>query len=237
MRLIRPNVLLSSLSAVVADSPSGYWRMDDPTGPCSPPSAAGGAGSLTASDPCLAASGALLDSADASDGSIQFSGGYLSAANSSAVGFTGPFTLEAWINTDTVGQQGIVEKYDDPSGLNGYGLRLDSSNHLRGFVCNATAFGNCSDVTTTQTLAQHTWYLVDFVASGSTLKIYVNAAESASASQTQQPTAGSATMKVGAKGDDSTLTFRGKLDEVAIYPSALPATRITAHYTAAGYTE
>jgi hypothetical protein len=175
---------------------------------------------------------------DSGDAAQALSGGYFTAPNGSADAVTGAFTLEAWINTNTVGQQGIIEKYDDPGGSNGYGIRLNSSDHLFGFVCNATAHGNCSGVTTSTALATSTWYLVDFVATGSTETIYVNGTAVASATQTQAPTAGSATLKVGASGDadvdhvDPTHSFQGDLDEVAIYPSALSDTRIAAHYGA-----
>jgi hypothetical protein len=228
----------SYASVVEADSPSGYWRLDESSGSCSPASAAGAAGSLTATASCVSTAGALSDDADASDGAQALSGGYFTAPSSSADAFTGAFTLEAWVNTSDIAQQGIIEKYDDPSGSNGYGLRLNSSGHLVGLVCNASAAGNCSTVTTPTTLSTNTWYLVDFVANGSTGTIYVNGLPAASATQTQQPTAGSATLKIGAKGDadtdhaDPIASFHGSLDEVAIYPTALTATRIAAHYQA-----
>src|SRR5438067_3305504 len=69
---------------------------------------------------------------------------YVEIADAPEISLTGPFTIDAWINTNvnTGSQHAIVEKYDG-SGQNGYFFRLDESNHLVLGVCDGSG---CSAV-------------------------------------------------------------------------------------------
>ncbi len=148
---------------------------------------------------------------------------YVSVPDSSSVSLTGSFTLSAWINTksNTV-QQSIIEKYDTP-GYNGYILRILSSGKIAAYT--AGSAGNDS-VTGATTITTNTWNHVVAVYNGTQIMIYLNGILDGTTSTTRNPTDGSGTLKIGARGDDAATTFKGSIDDVKIYPYARTASQI-----------
>jgi hyaluronoglucosaminidase len=76
------------------------------------------------------------------------------------------------------------------------------------------------------------WHHVAAVHDGSQLTVYLDGARDASIATTISPASGTASIKLGARGDDAAQRLRGDLDEAAIYDRALSAEEIERHYLA-----
>lgn len=208
---------------VLADHPNGYWRLDDTDAD----SSGNGNNGADVDAVTRGAPGALAGSADTS---VTLNGGYVNVPNSPTVALHGQFTLEAWFRTTVSGQQqGIVERYDTPA-WNGELIRIDSDNHLYGYV--AASPGNSADVTSASTITPNVWHHVALTDDGTSLKLYLDGFLDASTATTQLPGAGSGDLRLGARGDDTALRLQGSLDEVAAYPSALSESALQGHYLA-----
>jgi Concanavalin A-like lectin/glucanases superfamily/Metallo-peptidase family M12B Reprolysin-like/Putative binding domain, N-terminal/Viral BACON domain len=153
---------------------------------------------------------------------------YMNVANSSSLNITGSLTVEAWIKSNNVGlaQQSIVERYNT-FGVNttdgGYALRL-SGNKLQFFVLKN---GNVFDmVESSTTINAGTWYHVAGVYDSSTtlLRLYIDGVSSVTPkASAYAPGSGTASTKIGARGDDAGIKFNGLIDEVRVTAAAVYA--------------
>jgi hypothetical protein len=208
---------------VMADHPSGYWRLDDTDADSS-----GNANNGTDVDAVThGVPGALAGSTDTA---VTLNGGYVNVPYSPTIALHGPFTLEAWFKTTVSGQQqGIVERYDTPA-WNGELIRIDADNHLYGYVAGSP--GASADVTSASTVTPNVWHHVALTDDGTSLTLYLDGFLDASTATTQLPGAGSGDLRLGARGDDTALRLQGSLDEVAEYSSALSESQLQQHYLA-----
>ncbi len=159
--------------------------------------------------------------------SFNGSGDYINVISSSSLSFTGNFTLEAWIKTNSnTTQQSIIEKYDNSS-LNGYLLRLTSSGTIM-----AGTMGTASNVLVTgnAVLSTNTWYHVAATYNGSNIYIYINGVLDKTGAATVNPGASTFSLKIGARGNDAGTTFNGLIDEVRISNAARTANEIAESY-------
>ena len=150
---------------------------------------------------------------------------YVEVPDSPSLSLTGPLTLEAKIrlNTNSV-QQAIIEKYDVP-GLNGYFLRIINGK-LYAAVCNPTLAGAQQPALGTTTVSTGDWHHVAAVYDGTTIKLYLDGVLDGSVNSSFAPTNGSASLKIGARGDDANTRLNGLIDEVRIYNRALSEAEI-----------
>jgi len=127
------------------------------------------------------------------------------------------YTLEAWANTTRSGDQTIA----DHGGAGALVLRADR------FCFRQTRTELCW----TSTPATGTWYHVagTWDAASGTARLYVDGVLRASRQATDQPS-GSSSFYVGY--GQTAPWFSGLLDDVALYPVALDAARVQAHYDA-----
>lgn len=206
---------------IADDRPAGYWRLGE-AGQATDSSGNGGTGAfrgtVTTGEP-----GAI---AGDPDGSVRLVDGYVEIPGSAAPAFDGPYTLEAWVKVTTSRQQGLIEKYDPP-GLHGYLLRTVEANKLVGMALDGPASGIATGTTT---VLPGPWRHVAAVFDGTTMTLYLDGRLEASAADAVAPTPGPASLKLGARGDDAAQRLVGWLDEVAVYPRALTADRLRAHY-------
>jgi hypothetical protein len=212
----------SYASLVGADRPVGFWPMDDTDGQVRDVSAHGNDavvhGSVRSGQP-----GPL---AGETSSSMSLDGGYLEVPDSSSLDFTGPYTLEAWVQPRDSGDQGVLEKYDAPA-RNGYLLRLGARNRPEAM--------NLSDTLSTtgpgdKPVLQWGWHHLVSVYDGSTLTTYLDGARLRSVPMGRIPTAGASSLKIGARGDDAGNRFGGLMADVAVYDHALTAAQVGAHY-------
>jgi len=149
--------------------------------------------------------------------------GYVSVPDSASLSVTGNFTLAAWINVPTNSrQQSIIEKYDFGS-VNGYALRLMSNGTLAGYTLDASSYTSLAGRTVVSTNA---WHLVTLTYDGANLRLYVDGALDNSGPDARNPTNGTNSLKIGARGDDAQTVLQGLIAEPRIYGRALPDAEI-----------
>ena len=213
-------------AAVLADAPSGYWRLGEVPGSTVAADSSGNArdGAVVGGAVDFGAPG-LISSVDTA---ASFTGGgYISVPAATAFAPAGAFSIEAWLKP--VGDDYIVEKYDVP-GSRGYALRI-TSGKLMLFVASASNAFVLSDAPVALGVTHHFVGTVDATGLGT---LYLDGVAVKSA-QVGLPSPGLSTntMQIGARGDDKCCHLTGVLDEVAFYDGqALPAARVAAHYAA-----
>jgi hypothetical protein len=212
--------------AVLVDGPSGYWRLGESSGSVAADESANTNLGVYANGVGLGQPGAISgdpDTAAAFDGTND----YLSAADTDSLDLTAGATLEAWVKRSKSGWQVIVGKPGNgQSRLESYGLWFDSGNFLRAYFGDRLTYGTISSTTPIDTAWHH------FVATydNATIKLYIDGALNKTQPSTVELTPNADALNIGRAGSDNTTFFGGLLDEVAIYPTALAASRITTHY-------
>jgi len=108
-------------------------------------------------------------------------------------------------------------------------ISITSGNKWRG-----TVFVGNTNITVTDTGTPSTtaWSHLVMTKAGSTLTLYVNGAAVATTTVAGIVNTSTGILAIGRTGGSSTDYFNGQIDEVAVYPIALPAARIYAHYAA-----
>jgi hypothetical protein len=166
-------------------------------------------------------SGALADgdTAMAFDGEI----GYLGSFN---VTLGQQVTVEAWLRTTRVGYGAVFSTRHQPPSAGDLQLGLDVAGRL-------TLFGATTTVASQQVMTDGAWHHVVATADGATQQaaLYVDGAPIATSLDPfiHAAMGASAPSRIG--GDPYTAPWEGRLDEVAIYPTALTPAQIAAHYT------
>ena len=170
-----------------------------------------------------------------------FSGTTASGAGTSA--FMPPldtFTVEAWFKTTSTTGGKIVGMGDSPtvpSTLVDRHVYMDNAGHVIFGVANTTKH----TISSPGTYKDGAWHLVVAELSSAGMVLYVDGVSVASNAST---TAGSELWGYWRIGGD-TLTgwpsqptgryFKGTIDEVALYPTALTAAQVAAHYNLSGH--
>ncbi|MDW5595774.1 LamG domain-containing protein [Conexibacter stalactiti] len=206
---------------VMADNPSAYFRLGESFGTTAVDTVGGAAGTYVGTfalgQPAVAPwSGGTAVRFDA------LTRGYVSVVDRAALDLGDTFTLEAWVRMSDVVLGGIVDKGDG-----GYILRTTESGRLllrrnnRGDVVTST-------VALTPGKAHH---VVATKAAG-VAKLYLDGVDVTGTvtNQTMQDTA--LPLNIGAADAGINNLLTGTIDEVALYKTALTATRVRAHYDA-----
>lgn len=218
---------------VLADSPAGFWPLDETSGTTAADLSGNGRdGTYTGSYSLGSAVGSLPG--------VDLTGGYVSipdnAAWSSSAGANGLLTVEAWVKFDTLAAQMNVV------------CKGAASNYEFDFrTGDATASAFLGQVyTSAGGVVMGPGQAADQVAAGIVLHLvftYDRAAQSLivykqgvalSSDSTASSTAsdGTAPLLIGERADGAGVTLDGQIGCVAIYPTALSAARIAAHYAA-----
>jgi Concanavalin A-like lectin/glucanases superfamily len=149
-----------------------------------------------------------------------------------ALDLTGDFTYEAWVRPDVVNiYQCILSKGQDTVGANaGYHFRISNTGKLELIKENISLL-----VTGTATLTAANWWHVAVTRAGNLYTCYVNGVAGGTATIATVINATNKAMQVG-RGTNDNGTFGspydGRIDEVAVYGTALSAARLLAHYDA-----
>lgn len=144
------------------------------------------------------------------------------------------FTLEAWINTESVTQtQIIICKRANGDKYSNYRLYLKyTDGQLKPGVIFGTGF-TYQYVLSTEGISANEWYHLAGTYDGSSIKIYVNGELKNSLSASGNPYQSNADVFIGSysQHDNPTgICFKGKIDEVGIYSRALSASEIAYNY-------
>lgn len=222
---------MSYSSEVLADSPSLYLRLGESSGTTATDSSGNGATGTYQNTPTLGVAGPLVADSDtavtfASASSQYVSTGTTAVANSTTI------TLEAWIKSSTLNvAKSIIDRDSTTTVQRAYQFRTGTTGKLEALYWLSSA--GLKTLSGNTTLVTGTWYHVAFTYDGTIAKLYVNGvAESNTQSFTD--TIRSSTNGVHVARNQSAAPgaqyWNGTLDEVAVYPTALSATRIMAHY-------
>jgi hypothetical protein len=220
---------------VLADSPYFYWRLGDASGTTATDSSGNGRNGTYTNTPTLDQSPLITV-----DKSIDLNGTDEYVAWTTTAALTGNFTMECWIRPDSfTSYPGLISAWNaNSSGNYGSHFTIDTGGTVEIYAANST-FTNWSYTDNTgYVLSTGTTYHLVFVNddTNNTGYLYVNGV--------LQYTASSKTtamglwntgkrMNVGASAlSPLSGAFDGKIDEVAVYTTALSATRILQHYNA-----
>ena len=200
---------------------AAYWPLDDSTAPMA--AAAGGFALRSVTTGFTLGSPAGID---AGGTSLSLTGATFtnpSGSSSAALNFAGDRTVEAWVApTAFDGDRSVVSRGNST----GYHLLLSSGRPA--FRVNGTT------VRAASSLAAGRWYHVAGTLSGTTLTLYVNGAQVATATMPAATSTSSSTFYVGRPSNSTSTSarYRGGLDELALYGRALTTAEVAAHFVA-----
>lgn len=229
-------------TAVLADSPVAYWRLGEASGATAADQAGAHPGTYVGT-PGYGATGAV-----ASNTAITFSGDdYVSVPDHADFDFApaSPFSIEAWFKTTSGAYQCIVGNLELPaSNYRGWELHmLSDSEPAKGIRFNLIDSYPGSTISVDTNAGRYNdgaWHHVVVVYNGSGtasgMTFYIDGSVVATSvlyNTGITATASTQPVRIGARIDGS-LGFVGQIDEVAIYPTALSAGRVAAHYAPTG---
>lgn len=225
-------------ATAMADSPLLFWRLND-SGASATDAAASYTGSFAGTVTKQVAGATASDAPNNYAATFDGTTGYVSLSSVSAPKPNPPFTVEFWVKglaSDTVGATNgvlLVGKDTIGAGL-GFLMTADNGGGNLGISVDGGGFS-----TTGYNILDGSWHLVDWTvaANGTSWDIYldggayhlaVSRAATDSFNNAGQLNLASTTSI--AAGYGSGAFFKGSLDNFAVYPTALSAARITAHY-------
>lgn len=212
-------------NAVLSDSPSGYWRLGEPSGTTANDAAGSNPGAYR-NAPQLGQVSLLP--ADAANRSVRFDGtnDYVNVPSTSSLSPTARVSVEAWIKPAALPSTGnfasVASKAESYS-LQFNGPRLEFTIIQSGTRRRLQAPAGA--------IAVGQAYHVLGTYDGTTQRLYLNGAEVASAPLGGAISASANPFNIASWNQGSEV-FNGTIDEVAVYASALPAARVAAHYQA-----
>jgi hypothetical protein len=205
---------------VLADGPLGYWRLGETSGTVAADSSGFGRNG-TYTHTTLGVAGALAHDSNAA---ARFNGvdATVQVGNDTAVRLNGSFTIEFWARQLSFSQPapGILSK-GSGGDKNSYSVNEKANGELYLKRNNKVVSSGPGALTSTFKYFALTY-------DGSFARWYVNGVLSTTSAIVLPNSNGAPVLQIG-KGQDY---GNNDLDEVALYPSALSAARIAAHYAA-----
>jgi hypothetical protein len=213
-------------STVLADSPIGYWRLGESSGTTANDSSGNGRSGTYLGGYTLGAAGAISSSNTA----VTFNNSDARAEiTSSAFQLTSSLSVEAWARPAVNnGNNAIFDKTIGGNTNTSYLMYIGGGKPK----CRLVKGGAQFDVASGTAVTANAWVHIVCTYDGANVRLYVNNALVATTALTGSIDTGSGVNIIGRLGGAS-YPFNGQLDEVAVYSTALSATRIAAHYDAA----
>ncbi len=219
-------------SAVLADGPAAYWRLDEATGSqAADASGHGKSGTYSSTGVTRGVAGALTGDPDTA---ASFDGASGAVAVTGVGNFTGTsaFSAEAWVNPSAFPANvwgRILSQENNAANAPGWSLYVDSSTGTLS-ATRANAAG-ADWVGGSTALPLNKWSHVVLTYDGSTLRLYLNGQPLQTVPSTRGlPTSSAALEVAGSFGAGQ--FFSGRVDEPAVYSKALSAGQVLAHYNA-----
>jgi hypothetical protein len=216
---------------VLADAPSGYWRLGEATGATTAKDASGkGVDATYHGAVTLQVKGAIAGDADTAAG-FDGSTSYADAGNVFQFAGTAACSFEAWLQpTVDTSYHGILSRSDRISAPSeGYLLFVEPAPQpLLAFerIETTTHFTvESSSVATTAT-----WVHMVATYDGTTGLVYFDGVQQGTGPAAFALTGATSNFVIGAEAGGGDVWFLGNLDEVAVYDHVLAASRVLAHY-------
>ncbi len=231
-------------AAVQADAPTFHWRLGETSGPVAADASAGLEPGTAAGTIAYRQAGATPDG----NGGVRFDGATGYITSETAVPSPTSFTVEAWVNTQTTSGGRILGFGNSRGGLDFNANPVNSSNYDKQlYMTNdgRLVFGVYRDgvyqITTQGAFNDGQWHHVVGTQGPGGMTLYVDGVRRGRNGQTQNQ-GYTGFWRVG--GDSlggwpdqpASSYFAGTVDEVAVYPTALPQASVVAHYNATGRT-
>ena len=216
-------------SLVLADGPTGYWRLNESALTPKLVDATGGLhGGTFTGGVTLQQAGALVGSADHSvllDGAT----GFATIAREADFDFTTALTVEAWVRTTgwTKDWQAIVTKGDTA-------WRLSRYSNTRRISFDTTSAAGAHSLPGVRNVDDGLWHHVVAVCDGLAKYLYMDGTLEAWAPYSSPVSVNNAAVMIGENAEASGRFFRGWIDEVAVYGRSLTASEVLDHYQAGG---
>jgi hypothetical protein len=223
-----PSTSTPYASSVLTDSPVSHWRLNETAGTTAKDEVATNPGSY-ANAPTLGAAGLLA--AESTNTAVAFDGinDQVRIADANSLDMTTRVSLEAWIRPTALPATGafasVVTKLEAYS-IQFNGPRLEFTIMQSGARRRLQATAGA--VATGQT------YHVVGTYDGAQQRLYLNGVQVASAPLTGNITATMTSLGIGTWNNSE--FFSGKIDEVAVYGTALAGARVQAHHDAGSTT-
>lgn len=216
---------------VLSSGPGGYWRLEETEGTAAADESGNANVGTLLGSPTLAAQGALTPDAGRA---MSFDGvdDCIDVADDASLNGT-TFSVEAWVYRDThVDYAAIVSKLArmGSADFRGFVLRNGTANQVQILAADGTA-GNFTAEGGSLPLGE--WSHLAATYDGTTLRLYLNGEEVASAAAGYTDTANGVVIgkQYTYKSTASSETFwQGRIDEPAVYTRALTMEEIRRHY-------
>lgn len=206
---------------VLANTPSLYLRLGEATGTNADDISGNNLDGTYVNTPTLSVQGAIINDGDTSITLTAASSEYLTVADNALLDPGDTFTIEAWVKKVAGVAYTICDK-----GTDGYQLHISAGGLLQ-----LSKTGTAVIVSSTTAISNAVWTHVVATKATTTVKLYINGVDRTD-TVTNQTIVGTATaLNIGRTAAGAGY-FDGSMDEFALYPTALSATQVLAHYTA-----
>jgi hypothetical protein len=210
--------------AVLQDHPVGYWRLGEHAGSAARDLSGNALDGSYVGGVTLGQPGAIADDPDtaiALDGTT----GFVRVPTTPLIDAiaTSVASVDAWVKGGLNGAQEVFSSWDGAS--SGFQLIYNTGT--------AGAWSGNGIVHSSVVVSDANWHYLAVVWDGGDAAVYVDGVETGSGASMFSPTSKDnqlGTQCGGADSTDCSLYRPGDIDEVAVYPTALSAARIMAHY-------
>ncbi|KKS82844.1 MAG: protein of unknown function with transmembrane region [Candidatus Wolfebacteria bacterium GW2011_GWC1_43_10] len=220
----------SVLSNNVAAGLVGHWKFDEATGDTAYDSSGNYNNGTLANGPTRTASSSCQVG-----NCLSFNGttSYVSSTDSGSLDIAGNLTISVWVKWNSFKNYGLMVEKGPANGsvvAMNYAIWSYADNTIKGFIGNGSA-SNQTDYVSASVLTAGAWHLVNLVADGSNLSIYVDGTFRVSSTQTVTPAANAYPLYITAP----TYTLDGLIDDVRVYNRTLSADEIKQLYQSSVY--
>lgn len=203
---------------ILSDGPVAYWRLGELSGTSAVDLVAAQNG-VIAGGVTLGQAGAIADGTTA----MLFNGttGKVTVANAAALQLVGDLTIEFWINAPLTPRKTVVSK----NAAKEFHLVLETTGAINVYQDGTSA------ISAGGAFVANVWQhiVVTRTAATKTVRFYVNGVAKGSNTYSGTPVSGTDAVSISSFGGNEFVN--GLLDEVALYPVALTASQVAAHYT------
>lgn len=230
LSVLRPSSSLPYRDTVLSDSPAAYWRLGETSGTSAADASGNGRTGTYVGSPSLGQQGALVGDASTA---VAFNGSsqYVSVPYSATLNPT-RFSVEAWayVTGGDGTYRSVVTSRDYAAGAFHRGYVLYAGSEFWEFWLGT---GPGWDSVYGPAVTKNVWTHLVATYDGTILRFYVNGLLAGSKAMTLSANT-ARTLRIAAGNTEGPVNFffPGRVDEVSVYPDALPEARVLAHYNA-----